>query len=613
MCLCMKCPKTYIGICPEPPTFEGDVVYYLLYKGEHMAIKSTITSDRVWMKYYSEKARNAQLPKMKAFDYVMECNKERLDAPALHYYGTNISFRNLCRRVDACAKAFTAWGVKQGDVVSFLSASTPETIACVYALNKIGAAANTIDPRLDVKTIQKMIMDSGSKILFVIDLAFPKVKIMMDKIQQERIIVQSPFASLPPIKRVLAKLTQPQKISYGKQVIRWSEFLNKGVGVRYTEVPYEGDALVAITYTGGTTGIPKGVMLTNDSMNAVALNFEHCDAYFEDGDRFLGIIPIFSAYGMVCGTHMPLCMKCCLVPIPRFVPASIGQLVKTYRPNHIISTPVFIELLINSPEVQDMDLSFLYTLACGGDSMNESLESRLNEFRKEHGMRFPLAQGYGMSELSAAASFCVNTVYKEGSVGIPSLTVDVGIFDPKTGEELDYKQIGEVCVTGASMMKGYFNNPEETAYVMRKHSDGRIWIHSGDLGYMDEDGFLYIKGRIKRMITRFDGHKVFPINLENMIAEMPDIHNCAVVGTDDMEHSQGQYPIAIIEAVKGADVDVLCKRVYAQCNESAEERGRPVAVVAVDDLPLTPMGKVDNKKLEAQYKNFDYLTWINQV
>ena len=366
---------------------------------------------------------------------------------------------------------------------------------------------------------------------------------------------------------------------------------------------------MAITYTGGTTGTPKGVMLTNDSMNAVALSFMHCDVHRQYGDRFLGIIPIFSAYGMVCGMHMPLCMSCTLVPVPKFVPTSIGKLVRTYRPNHIISTPVFIELLINSAEVQNMDLSFLYTLACGGDSMNEGLERRLNEFRKEHGMRFPLAQGYGMSELSAAASFCVNRVYKEGSVGVPSLNFNVGIFDPETGAELGYKEIGEVCVTGPSMMKGYFNQPEETAHVMRKHEDGQTWIHSGDLGYIDEDGFVFIKGRIKRMITRFDGHKVVPLNLESMITELPDVHNCAVVGTDDREHSQGQYPMAVVELVKGADAEAVCKRIFDYCNVNAEERGRPVAVVAVESLPLTPMGKVDNKALEAEYKSFDYLAW----
>ena len=571
-----------------------------------------ISEERVWMKYYPEEAQNVTPPKMKAFDFVMELNKYRLNEPALHYYGADISFKELRRKVDACARSFAALGIKPGDIVSFLSAGTPETIAAVYALNRLGAVANTVDPRLDVRTITKMIKESGSKILFVIDLAYPKVEYMRKDIKQELIVVQSAATSLPPIKKAIMTLKGKRdndKIPYGKDIINWTEFILKGVGTRYMEAPYVGDALVAITYTGGTTGTPKGVMLTNDSMNAVAQTFIYSDVHRQFNDRFLGIIPIFSAYGMVCGMHMPLCMNVTLVPIPKFVPQSIGKLVRTYRPNHIISTPVFIELLINSAEVQNMDLSFLYTLACGGDTMNEGLARRLDEFRKEHNMKFPLAQGYGMSELSAAATFCVNRIFKEGSVGIPSLNVDVSIFDPETGEELTYGQIGEVCVTGPTMMKGYFNKPEETAHVMRKHADGKVWIHSGDLGYMDEDGFLFIKGRIKRMITRFDGHKVFPINLESMITEQVGVHNCAVVGTDDREHSQGQYPMAIVELHKGNDAKAVCKKIFDYCNEYAEERGRPVAVVAVDKLPLTPMGKVDNKTLEAEYKDFDYLSW----
>lgn len=572
-----------------------------------------ITEEKVWMKYYSEEAKNATLPKCKAFDYVLELNKYRLNETALNYYGAEISFKDLRRRVDAAARSFTALGVKEGDIVSFLSASIPETIACVYALNKIGAAANTIDPRLDVNTIKKMIIESESKILFVIDIAFPKVEIIKDEIAQELIVVQSAYSSLPRFKRVVKMFTTKSNIKYGKNIIKWTEFILKGIGTRYTESPYDGDALVAITYTGGTTGIPKGVMLTNDSMNAVALSFLHCDVHRQYGDRFLGIIPIFAAYGMVCGMHMPLCLGLTLIPVPKYAPSAIGKLVRLYRPNHIISTPVYIELMMNSMEVQNLDMSFLYTLACGGDSMNEGLEHRLNEFRAQHGMKFPLAQGYGMSELSAAATFCVNRVYKEGSVGIPSVGINVGIFDPETGEELGYKEIGEVCVTGPSMMKGYFKKPEETANVMRKHEDGEVWIHSGDLGYIDEDGFLYIKGRIKRIIIRFDGHKVFPINLESMVTELPDVHNCAVVGTDDRVHSQGQYPMVLVELVKGVDGDAVCKRIFDYCNKNADERGCPVAVVAVDKLPLTPMGKVDNKKLEAEYKDFDYISWTRNL
>ena len=566
--------------------------------------------NKVWMKYYSEEAKNIEFPKCTAYDFMMKQNEDRMDKPALHYYGKDITFRELAKRVEETAKAFTAAGVKAGDIVSFLSVQIPETIAAVYALNRLGAAANTIDPRMDVASIERMVKNSGSKILVTIDIAFPKVAKIIDSIKQDLIITQSAATSLPLVKKIAMKLAVKTDIPYGESIIKWSDFLANGKETDFTVAPYVGDATVAITYTGGTSGIPKGVVLTNDSMNAVAINFLYCDVVREENDRFLGIIPIFSAYGMVCGMHMPLCMRVTLVPIPKFVPATIGKLVKTYRPNHVISTPVFIELLMQSKEVKGMDLSFLRTLASGGDTMNEGLEAKLNEFRKAHNMKYPLAQGYGMSELSAAACFCVNRIYKPRSVGIPSLTTEVKIVNPDTGKELAFYERGEVCVTGPSMMKCYFNSPEETANVMRKHDDGRVWIHSGDVGYMDEDGFVFIEGRIKRMITRFDGHKVFPINLEGLINALEGVRNCSVVGVNDMDHSQGQYPLAIVEFAEGmVNTDAECREIFKLCDENVEERGKPVAVIAVDKIPLTPFGKNDYRALEEQYKKYDYKSW----
>ncbi len=568
-----------------------------------------ITENKVWLKYYSKEALNTEFPKLTAYQYMKELNKDRLDEPALHYYGADITHRELWRRIEECADAFTAMGVKKGDIVSFLSVAIPETIACVYALNKIGAAANTIDPRMDINTIRKMIKGSNSKILVTIDVAYPKVEKIKNDLKDHTIIVQSAARSLPFFKKVAMKMAVRTKIPYSETLMKWDKFIALGKNTKSIEVPYQGDATVAITYTGGTTGIPKGTMLTNDSMNAVSLNFIHCDAAREDNNRYLGIIPIFSAYGMVCGMHMPLCTRLTLVPIPKFVPNTIGKLVKQFRPQFIISTPVFIELLINSKEVKNMDLSFLYTLASGGDTMNEGLEKKLNEFMREHNMKYPLAQGYGMTELSAAAAFCVNHHYKPGSVGIPSLTTTVSIFDPDTGEELSYNEIGEVCVTGPSMMKGYFQADEETAIVMRKHDDGLTWIHSGDLGYMDDDGFLFIIGRIKRMITRFDGHKVFPINMEGLISGRQGVKNCSVIGVNDREHSQGQYPLALVEFVEGIDKEAACKEIFKFCDEQLEERGKPVAVLPVDEIPLTGMGKNDAKALEKEYSTFDYTKW----
>jgi long-chain acyl-CoA synthetase len=570
--------------------------------------KRSISEEKVWMKYYSEEVVNAPIPKCTCYSYLRTENADRLDSNALNFYGAKTTFRELFANIEKCANAFSSLGVKQGDLVSFLTIATPESIAALYALNKLGATANMIDPRMDVDTICRAIVESGSKILIALDLAFPKVLPIMDDIKQKWIITVSVSDCLPLPLKVAMKLKVKTDIPYGGSVLKFKQFVGCGKDVRSVEAPYVGDAVMAIAYTGGTTGFPKGAMLTNDSMNAVAYNFKYAGLDHKPGYKFLGIIPVFTSYGMVCGMHMPLCMGATLVPIPKFDPTKFGQLVKTFRPNHIICTPVFIEMLMNSQEVKGMDLSFLITLASGGDTMNEGLERKLHRFVKEHNMKYPLAQGYGMSEVSAAASFCVNDIYKRGSVGIPSVATTISIFDPETGEELGYNQVGEVCISGPTLMKGYYNRPEETAHVLRKHADGQIWVHSGDLGYMDEDGFLFIKGRVKRMITRFDGHKVFPVNMEGFVNARAEVHNCCVIGVNDREHSQGQYPMVVVELERGVDRWIGCSSIYQAC-QTLEERGRPVAVVAVESIPLTGSGKNDYRALEKKYADFDYTAW----
>ena len=561
-----------------------------------------------WLKYYDATSVAAPIPHRTAYAYLREANASRQEGVALQYYGTKITYGDLFRRIDEAANAFAALGVKQGDIVSFVSVAVPECVMAIYALNKLGATANTIDPRMDKESIRRMIQESGSRILVVIDVAFPKILPIMEDIAQEHIIVQSVPRSLPPIKRIIYKLKVKTDISYqGQALMDWDAFLACGKDTVAEEAPYVGDATVAIAYTGGTTGFPKGVMLTNDSVNSVSYNFKYAGLCTAPGDKFLGIIPVFTSYGMVCGMHMPLCMGFELVLIPRFIPTTIGKLVKQFRPNHMISTPAFYELLMDSREVRNMDLSFLITMGSGGDTMNEGLEGKLQQFMRAHNIRYPLAQGYGMSELSAAASFCVNDIYKPGSVGIPSLSMNVSVFHPETGEEMNIGEEGEICATGPSMMKGYFNRPEETENVMRLHEDGKIWIHSGDIGYMDEDGFLYIIGRVKRMITRFDGHKVFPVNIESMVSERQDVRNCCVIGVNDREHSQGQYPMVLVELAAGTDREAACREIFEDCQTRLEERGRPVAVVAIDQIPLTGAGKNDYRALELEYKTFDYL------
>lgn len=562
-----------------------------------------------WLKYYSEQALAEEMPRCTVYQYLKMVNEDYPHQPALHYYGKNISFKEFFEKIDECANAFYALGVKEGDIVSLLSVAVPETVIAIYALNKIGATANTIDPRMDVTSISRMVTDSKSKILVVLDIAFPKVKRIKKEIAQEKIIVQPVYRSLPLIKKAIKNMMGRMSIGYDDCVIAWDDFIKVGKGTEAPEVAYKGDAVVAITYTGGTTGFPKGVMLTNDSLNAVAFNFKHSSICVKRGDRFLGIIPVFASYGLVCGLHMPLSLGITMILIPNFQPFKMGKLIKAFKPQHMISVPAFYEILMESKEVKNMDLSFLITMGSGGDTMNEGLENKLRDFMKSHNMTRPLAQGYGMSELSAAVSFCAEDVYKEGSVGIPSITTTVAIFDPDTYDELDIMEEGEICIKGPSMMKGYYRNAKETENVMRKHPDGEYWIHSGDIGYIDEDGFLFVNGRIKRMITRFDGHKIFPVNIESLVAEHPNVRNCCAVGITDKTHGQGQVPLVLV-TLSDCDKDAVCKEIFETCDRELEERGKPVAIVSVDDIPLTGMGKNDYRTLEKEYKDYNYTTSI---
>ncbi|MBE6775368.1 MAG: acyl--CoA ligase [Ruminococcaceae bacterium] len=573
--------------------------------------KKRISVEKPWMKYYSEDVRDLPRPETTAYRYMTEANADRLNEVAINYYGRKITHGALKNNIDAAADAFAAAGVKEGDIISFLSVATPETIYCIYALNKLGATANTIDPRMDIESIRRAVAESESKIFVVMDVVYEKISPIASELNQELIIAVSASQSLPLIKRIAMKLKVRTSLPYSKKLVSYNTFIKNGKGTSAVEAPYSGDAVFSIPYTGGTTGFAKGVMITNDGINSTAFNFVHAGLDYEKGDTFLDIIPVFTSYGMCCGMHMPLTLGLVLIPIPKFDLSQYGKLYKTFKPNHSVSTPAFYESLMHSKELKNMDLSFIKLLGSGGDTMNLGLEKKLNEFMKAHGMRYPITQGYGLSEASAAVTFGINNVCKTGSVGIPSLSITAGVFDEETGEELTYNEIGEICIAGSSLMKGYYKRKEETENVLRRHeADGKIWLHTGDLGYIDEDGFLFIIGRIKRMITRFDGHKVFPVSIESLVARHKEVKNCSAVGVADMERTQGHYPVVFVEFIEDIDDrNDLCKKIFKECHALLEERGRPVAVVPIDKIPLTGSGKNDFRTLEKENEHFDYKAW----
>ena len=561
-----------------------------------------------WLKYYDQKFIDQTLPALSAFEYVCQRSKNHLNDTALEYYGRKFTYADLIVNVKKTAAALRGAGVKKGDIITVVSVMTPEIIALFYAADMIGATLNLVDPRYSVEGIREYIEEVDSHLLVCLNVVYERCRQAAKRTNVEKVIVLSPADSLPPVMAVGYKLTTPDKNKYASNVIRWKQFIKGGEGQSTAAEPYDPDHACVVVHTGGTTGSPKGVMLTDDCFNGIALQFQAYPKLFHRGQKLMNIMPPFIAYGFACGIHLPLVLGFTVIIIPNLDPDKLGSLVLKHKPEHMFGVPTHYQQLAADPKLRDKDLSFIINYAAGGDSLSRGAEQTVNDFLAAHGARYPIAKGYGMTEVSSAATVAAGLDNKPGSVGIPMVNTVVAAFEPGTDQELPIGQRGELCISGPCLMKGYYNKPEETAILLRRHPDGRVWAHTGDMGYLDEDGFVFLDSRIKRMIIRHDGFKVFPSMIENVVSRHPAVHQCSVVGCADKDHTQGRLPFVYI--VLKADTTAKKKQVIRElermCAEELPEYVQPVAYKFISSMPMTPVGKVDYRQLEADISPRDY-------
>ena len=561
-----------------------------------------------WLKYYDQKFIDQTLPALSAFEYVCQRSKNHLNDTALEYYGRKFTYADLIVNVKKTAAALRGAGVKKGDIITVVIIMTPEIIALFYAADMMGATLNLVDPRYSVEGIREYIEEVDSHLLVCLNVVYERCRQAAKRTNVEKVIVLSPADSLPPVMAVGYKLTTPDKNKYASNVIRWKQFIKGGEGQSTAAEPYDPDHACVVVHTGGTTGSPKGVMLTDDCFNGIALQFQAYPKLFHRGQKLMNVMPPFIAYGFACGIHLPLVLGFTVIIIPNLDPAKLGSLVLKHKPEHMFGVPTHYQQLASDPKLRDKDLSFIINYAAGGDSLSRGAEQTVNDFLAAHGARYPIAKGYGMTEVSSAATVAAGLDNKPGSVGIPMVNTVVAAFEPGTDQELPIGQRGELCISGPCLMKGYYNKPEETAILLRRHPDGRVWAHTGDMGYLDEDGFVYLDSRIKRMIIRHDGFKVFPSMIENVVSRHPAVHQCSVVGCADKDHTQGRLPFVYIVLKAGitAKKKQVIRELERMCAEELPEYVQPVAYKFISSMPMTPVGKVDYRQLEADISPRDY-------
>ena len=567
-------------------------------------MQQKISELKPWLKLWK-----AELPPLSdfectTFEYIMAKNAGHEDDIALNYFDRRITFREFFRNVEDTAKAYTSLGVKKDDIITLVSVMTPETIYTFYAMSYVGAVLNMADPRTSPAGLHEYISEAHSKVVVVLSDAYDKMREAVVGTEVEKVIVVSPADSLGCVKKALYRLTKPDKRKYDDNVIFWPDFIKRKDTVdSILRVRYNPDHAALIVHTGGTTGKPKGVLLGAKALNALA--YQMSLNRFHRQERFLNIMPPFIAYGYGSGVHTPLSAGAEVILIPAFDPAEFGKLLNKYHPEHTAGVPLHYQNLLTDKAVRNTDLSWLISTGSGGDAISKQAEEDVNAFLKAHHAPYPLCKGYGMTEVSAGVATSMKEINRAGSVGIPLALITVGIFEPGTENELGFNEEGEVCVTGPNNMLGYYEMPEETANVMRRHSDGLEWVHTGDVGYMDEDGYLYIVNRLKRVIIRHDGFKIFPFVIENAIGSVEGVDAAYAVAIKDPDHAQGLLPHVFLRKKADCTIsdDELIKKVRATCEKEIPEYCLPYSYSMISDVPYTKIGKIDYIKLAEMAAN----------
>ena len=603
--------KKKLVILSENENIERDLYLSKLHKGEIAGPLTGVPSiDKPWLKHYTDEQIKTTLPKMKCYDYLYNCNSKHLNRTALNYFGKKITFAELFDNIENVAKALKQAGVKENDIITISLPNIPEAAYLFYACSKIGVIANMVDPRTSDEGIKKYIEEVDSKLVIIIDSYFNKVKDLLGN-GVEKIVAVSPSESLPKVlnlgykaKEFIENLkSSSNKIQFNENINNWNNFIKEGK--KYTFNTYAEHTLntpFVIEHTGGTTGNPKGVMLSNENINAVALQSVLTGIDMQKDHTWLDIMPTFIAYGVGMGLHLPLTIGMETILIPQFDAKKFDELILKHKPVHMVGVPSYWGTIINSKKMAKQDLSFLIAPTVGGDAMDMTLEENTNDFLKKHKCKSKITKGYGMTEVTGGVAGTHENNNEIGSVGCPFVKTTISIFDPITGEELGYNQEGEVCMTGPNTMIGYFDNDEATKDILRVHADGSVWVHSGDIGYMTEEGNLFIVDRMKRMIIRFDGFKVFPSLIENTISSHYAVKSCKVVGIKDLEHSQGKLPKAhiVLKPEYVQDSNKILEEIQLLCSQNLPEYVQPADYKIREELPLTAVGKIDYRALEAE-------------
>ena len=521
---------------------------------------------------------------------------------AFDFMGSSTTYKKMLSEIQRCAKSLRTLGVREGDRVTIALPNCPQAIYAFYALNCIGAIANMVHPLSAEKELEFYINESKSVTVITLDQFYNKFEAIRENTKLVNIVIASVKDELSRTIRAGYMLTEGRKIKKIPKeapVIRWNEFMNIGKACFWDyEVHKDANDTAVILYSGGTTGTTKGIELTNMNFNALAEQIVAVNPMFRPGDKMLAAMPVFHGFGLgVCIHSMMFNGGRCIL-VPRFTAESYAKLITKYQCNFIAGVPTLYEALLRLPSMDGKDLSSLKGVFSGGDSLSVELKKKFDQFLYDHGAKIQVREGYGTTETVTACCLTPPTMFKEGSIGIPFPDTYIKIVKPDTDEELPYGEEGEILLAGPTVMKCYMDNEEETKKALRTHADGLTWVYTGDLGKMDDEGFVYFRGRSKRMIIS-SGYNIYPAQMENILDANKMVSMSCVIGVPDSYKMQKVKAFVVIKPEYPKNEDTWLK-LMAYCKKHIAKYAMPYDIEFRDDLPKTLVGKVAYRVLEEE-------------
>ncbi|MBQ8165345.1 MAG: acyl--CoA ligase [Clostridia bacterium] len=562
-------------------------------------------NEQPWFKYYGDIPHSLEYPEKTISQMIYAAAEKYSENIAYEFMGKKTKFKDFAKRIDVTAKALIAAGIKKGDRVTIAMPNSPQAVDTFYALNKIGAMGNMIHPLSAASEIAFYLNVSKSVAILTLDQFYPKVSgIISDVKQPVKIIVARIKDELPQPLKTAYSLTAGRKlpkVTTEGNTVMWNDFIKGGKTYQgeLSEDDSKAGDVAAILYSGGTTGTTKGILLSNLNFNALGMQTAAASGYKNiSGMKMLSVMPVFHGFGLGIGIHTALIHGAQCILVPQFNVKTYAKLLKKKKPDFIPGVPTLFEALLRTEDLEGVDLSFLKGVFSGGDSLSIELKKSVDKFLKEHNSSEQIREGYGTTECVTASCLTPKDFNREGSIGIPFPDTFYTIVEPGTVNPVPYGTDGEICLRGPSVMIGYMDNPEETAQTLRMHADGQIWLHTGDLGFMDEDGFVYFRQRIKRMIVT-SGYNVYPSQLENIIDGHEKVLISCVIGVKDVYKMQKIK--AFVVPAPGIDPsEELKHEILEYCKKHIAKYAMPYDIEFRTELPKTLVGKVAYRILEEE-------------